>query len=164
MAIHHAADPAATLVRAGSCLERRGLLCVLERADPVSIRLADELGRPGIWDRFAAARRAWFESAGRSLPGAMSAEAYPSMIAEAGLELVDERGLVSTVSVPQDAATHEFVARHLAGTARDLSGFAAPPDVDALRTLVDAPPPFATGRWDGAEVTFSRRLFVARPA
>ena len=87
--------------------------------DPASIRLGDELGRPGIWDRVAAARWAWFKSAGKSLPGAMNAEAYPSMIADAGLELVDERRLVSTVSAAQDAATHEFIARHLAGTVRD---------------------------------------------
>ena len=164
MAIHHAEDEVATLTRARSRLERGGLLCVLERADPVSIRLGDELGRPGIWDRVAAARWAWFKSAGKSLPGAMNAEAYPSMIADAGLELVDERRLVSTVSAAQDAATHEFIARHLAGTVRDLSSVAEHRDVEALRKFVDTTRPFPSGRWDDAEVTFSRQQFIARSA
>ena len=162
MAIHHAEDEVATLARARSRLEPGGLLCVLERADPTSIRLAGELGRPGIWDRVVAARGAWFENARKSLPGAMNAEAYPSMLAEAGLELVDERRLASTVSAPQDAATHEFIARHLAGTVRDLSSVAEHRDVEALGELVDATLPFPAGRWDDAEVTFSRRLFIAR--
>lgn len=162
MAIHHAEDQVATLATAGSRLQHGGLLCVLERAGPTSIRLADELGRPGIWDRLVAARWAWSKSAGKSLPGAMSAEAYPAMIAEAGLELVDERRLVSTVSAPQDASTHKFIARHLAGTVRDLSSVAEPLDAEALRKLVDTTLPFPAGRWDGAEVTFSRRLFIAR--
>ena len=64
------------------------------------------------------------------------------MIADAGLELIDERRLVSTVSAPQDAATHEFIARHLAGTVRDLSSVAEHHDIEALRKLVDTTRPF----------------------
>jgi SAM-dependent methyltransferase len=164
MAIHHAEDEAATLANAGSRLRPGGLLCVLERADPPSIRLADELGRPGIWDRVVAAGPAGSEGAGRSLPGAARAEAYPAMIAAAGLELLDERRLAGTVSAPRDAAAHEFIARHLAETVRNVASVVDRSDAEALRALLDTTSPFPAGRWDGAELTFSRRLFVARPA
>ena len=40
----------------GSCSLPHGLVCVLEREDATVVRLADDLGRPGIWDRLHAAR------------------------------------------------------------------------------------------------------------
>jgi ubiquinone/menaquinone biosynthesis C-methylase UbiE len=162
MTVHHAADEVATLASARSRLDRAGLLCLLERADPTSIRLADELGRPGVWDRLAAARSAGLTSVGSSRPGATNAEAYRSMITAAGLELVGERRLESTVSAPQDGATHAFVARYLTGAVRDLGDVMGRGDFEALRTFVDAMPPFPAGRWGDAEVTLSRRLFIAR--
>ncbi|CAA9513218.1 MAG: hypothetical protein AVDCRST_MAG67-2929 [uncultured Solirubrobacteraceae bacterium] len=55
MAVHHAGDEVATLRRIRSLLDPRGLLCVLERADPTFIRFADDLGHPGIWNRLEAA-------------------------------------------------------------------------------------------------------------
>jgi SAM-dependent methyltransferase len=164
MAIHHSEDEVATLASVGSRLRRGGLLCLLERADPPAIRLGDELGRPGIWDRLLAAGSAGSEGAGRSLPGAANAEAYPAMVAEAGLELVDERHLAGTVSAPRDAATHEFIAHHLVETVRSVSSAVDRSDAEALRALLDTTPPFPAGCWDGAELTFSRRLIIARSA
>ncbi len=132
MAIHHADDEVATLRRIRKLLRPQGLLCVLERADPMVVRLADDLGRPGLWDRLE-----WFEPARPTLPGALNAERYPTMLAAAGLEVLVSRTLSGTVTAPDDAATHAFLQARL-------------------------PPPHP--RWDGAEITSTRKLFIARPA
>jgi SAM-dependent methyltransferase len=162
MAIHHADDEVATLRHIRSLLAPRGLVCVLERADPMLIRFVGDLGRPGIWDRLESARLKWFESVRATMPGALNAEAYPSILAAAGLELLVDGTLSGTVEAPQDAATHRFIAGQLERTVRDLTPVAAEHDLEALRELVDSTAPFPEGRWEGARVTSSRKLLVAR--
>ncbi len=163
MAIHHVDDEVATLRRIRSLLDSRGLVCVLERADPTFIRFADDLGHPGIWDRLEAARAEWFESVRDRMPGAMNAEAYPSMLAAAGLQLVVDRTLVDTLEAPPDAATHQFIAGQLEQTVTDLASVATETDLHALRTFVERTPSFPEGRWHGTTITSSRKLLIARP-
>lgn len=164
MAIHHADDEVATLRRIRSLLDSRGLVCVLERADPTIIRFADDLGHPGIWDRLKAARAEWFESVRASIPGAMNAEAYPSMLVAAGLDPLGDRTLLDTVEAPTNAATHQFIAGLLEQTVRDLAGVATKTDLQALRSFLDRTPAFPEGRWTGATITSSRKLLIAMPA
>jgi trans-aconitate methyltransferase len=158
MAIHHADDEVATLRRFGEPLRPQGLLCVLERAGPMVVRLADELGRPGIWDRLEAARSEWFERARPTLPGALNAERYPSMLASAGLEVLDSRTLSGTVTAPADAATRAFVQAHLRRSTRDLADMADAADLEALLAYIEAAP----GGGCGAAITSTRRLFIGR--
>ncbi len=162
MSIHHAHDEVATLRALRSLIAPLGLLCVLERAEPLSARCTDELGRPGIWDRLAEAHHRWFEHMRPRLPGAMKAEAYPSMLAEAGLDVVVDRPLECNVEVPRDPIMHQFVADVLQKSLTDLAAFADEDDLAALRGLLEAPA--SPDRWDGARVTISRRLFIAAPA
>lgn len=164
MAIHHADDEIATLTNVRSLLARGGLACLLERADPLSVHLADDLGRPGVWDRLDAARSAWYERVRDTLPGARNAESYPSMLAAAGLEVVVERRLVDTVRAPRDSAACAFVAGQLGRSVRDLAAIAQPDDIEALRRLVATTPPALGGAWDDAAITSSRRLLIARAA
>jgi SAM-dependent methyltransferase len=147
MAIHHADDEVAALRRIGSLVDPRGLVCLLERADPTFIRFADDLGHPGIWDRLEAARAASSEGLRDRMPGAMNA---------AGLRLVVDRTLVGTVEAPPDAATRQFIAGQLQHAVRDLASVAAETDLQALRRCVERTPP-------GATVTSSRKLLIARP-
>ena len=161
MSIHHAHDEVATLRALRSLIEPDGLLCILERADPLSVRCVDELGRPGIWDRLAEAHRRWFEHVRPRLPGAMNADAYPSMLAEAGLDVVGNRSLSRDVEVPNDPQMHQFVAGVLQRSLKNLPTFAAEADLDAIRQLLGEPSP---DRWQGAEVTISRKLFIAAAA
>ncbi len=163
MAIHHAEDEVATLRRIRALLDPHGLVCVLERADPTSIRFADDLGHPGIWNRLEAARAEWFESARERMPGAMNAEVYPSMLAAAGLHLVVDRTLVGTLEAPPDGTTHQFIADQLERTVRDLASVARRADLHAVGTFVERTPPFPEGRWHRATIASSRRLLIARP-
>jgi trans-aconitate methyltransferase len=157
MAIHHAEDEVATLSRIRALLRPHGLVCLLERADPLSVRLADDLGRPGIWERLQEALAEWSERARPALPGALNAERYPSMLASAGLDVVASRTLTDTVTAPEDPATRKFLDAQLRATARNVADFADAADVEALAAIVDA-------RWDGVTVTSSRKLFIAQAA
>ncbi|HWI70611.1 MAG TPA: methyltransferase domain-containing protein [Baekduia sp.] len=161
MAVHHAEDEVATLSRIRALLRPQGLVCLLERADPMSVRLADDLGRPGIWGRLEEARSRWFARARPTLAGALNAERYPSMLASAGLDVAASRTLRDTVTAPGDPATRKFLGAQLRATARDVADFADAADVEALVAIVDAS---RDARWDGASVTSSRRLFIAQPA
>jgi SAM-dependent methyltransferase len=146
MAIHHVADEVATLGRIRALLRPGGLVCLLERADPMSVRLADDLGRPGLWDRLDAARS-----------GAAKAERYPGMLASAGLGVIVARTLTDTVTPPEDPATRRFLTARLRATARNLADFADPADLGVLEAVLDP-------SWDGVTVTSSRKLFIAHPA
>ena len=159
MSIHHAHDEVATLRALRSLIAPLGLLCVLERAEPLSVRCADELGRPGIWDRLAEAHQRWFEHMRPRLPGAMKAEIYPSMLAEAGLDVVIDRPLTCNVEVPRDPLMHQFIAGVLRRSLTNLAAFAAEDDLRALRELLEAPS--SPDRWEGAQVTISRKVFIA---
>lgn len=161
MAIHHVEDEVATLNRIRELLRPQGVLCLLERADPTSVRLADDLGRPGIWDRIEEARRKWRERARPTLPGAANAEHYPRMLASAGLDVVAFRTLIDTVTAPEDPATRGYLSAQLRATARNVADFAGAADVRALAAIADA---CHDARWKDAAVTSSRRLFIARPA
>ncbi len=130
-----------------------GLLCVLERADPMVVRLADDLGRPGIWDRLEAARSEWFERARSTLPGALNAERYPSMLASAGLDVLVAQTLSGTVTAPDDGATRAFLRDHLRRSMRDLAGVADAADLAAAL--------HRGARWAGAAITSTRKLFIA---
>ena len=148
MAVHHAEDEVATVGSIGSLLRPDGLLCLLERADPMEIRLADELGRPGIWDRLAVAQSAWSAHARPVLP----AERYAEMLGAAGLAVVEARTLIDTVAAPDDAATVAVLARHLKQMERTLADVAERADLDVL----------SEADLHGASVTSSRLLFIAR--
>ena len=161
MAIHHAEDEVATLGRIRETLRPQGLLCLLERADPTSVRLGNDLGRPGIWDRLEEARTEWSERARPTLPGASNTERYSNMLGSAGLEVVASRTLADTVTAPEDPATRDFLNAQLRATARNVADFAEAADLQALASVVDER---HDARWEGATVTSSRRLFVARPA
>lgn len=150
MALHHAADEARTVGAIRSLLRPGGWLCVLERAEPTTVRLPDDLGRPGIWDRLD---RAW---AGLGSHGADPGR-HAALLTAAGLEVVERRVLRDAVSAPDDAETRSFVHDRLSGSARALEGAADPADLDALRArIADEDTPLAAG------VTFSRELLLAR--
>jgi len=157
MAIHHVTDEAATLTEIKSVLRPGGLLCVLERAEPTDTRLEHDLGRPGIWERLEAARREWLESVRARMPGAANANAYPSMLAVAGFEIIAEQTLVDVVDNRGNDGMREFIQRQLVQTAKDLADFADGSDLEALEIAAAKPP-------EGATIALSRKIFIARPA
>lgn len=156
MSLHHAADELATLRQIRALLAPDGLLCVLERAEPTTVCLATDLGRPGLWDRLAAA---WSAAAPR---GPVASGGQAELLEAAGLDVVEARTLrdtaTATATATDDEAVRTFVADRLTGTVRVLDGHADPADLEVLRTWVEDP----AAHTGVATVTFSRELLLAR--
>lgn len=163
MSLHHVHDEIATLGRVRSLLEPTGLLCVLERADPPVLRLAEEGGRPGLWTRLELAWQRWFDDMRGRLPGATKADMYPSMLRAAGFEIVVDETIEIDVDVYGSAAARSFAARLLQRTGTDLAPYADAADLEVLPRLAHAMSASNDDASRGA-IHATRKLFIATPA
>lgn len=158
LALHHAQDELAVLGRFAALLRPGGLLCLLERAEPIAMRPAHDLGRPGIWERVQSAQAKWYEHARRSLPGVTNVESYADMLEQVGLELLDTRTLTDAVTAPVDPSLRQLIDRHVSAVLRDLRDALDPADVEALRAAESV----AAAEWGDLLVTSTRTSFIAR--
>lgn len=163
MSLHHVHDEVATLGQIRSMLEPHGLLCVLERADPPVVRLSEEGGRPGIWNRLEVAWQRWFEDKRSDIPGATRAKMYPSMLAAAGLDVMVDETVGVIVDLSGDDVARKFAARHLQRAHVELVRYAEAADLKVLPDLVRAISVSSEQGWDGA-IHATRKLFIAAPA
>ncbi len=161
MALHHADDEVVTLRRVRARLQPLGVLCILERVDPTSVRWVDDLGRPGLGDRLAEAWRRWFDTRRAHLPGALNADLYPGMLAAAGLQVASEQTMVGVVPAPDREAEQRFIRDLVERTVTQLEGHAERADLAALSARLDQHPATASSVAAGTEVRTSRRLFLA---
>ncbi len=156
-ALHHLDDEAAALARVAALLEPGGVLCLLERLDPLELRPADDLGRPEIWERVAGAYAAWH---GRRSAGASSPvpERYAELVGHAGLDVADSGPLRAVATLGSTPGAGFLVTRYVDGALRNLTDRLAAADIDALRTL-DAG---HAARLLPVEVRQSRTLVIGR--
>lgn len=166
LALHHAKDEQDALNNFAALLSPQGLLCLLERADPMVVRPSTEFGQPGIWDRVEAARVAWSQRTVGSLPGESRVDSYAAMFQRAGLELLDERVISHSRTTPAQKVPSPLIQRYLGNALRNLRDLLAPADVKALAHANDqmSDKHAADMVWGDILVTSSRSLFIARPA
>lgn len=160
LALHHTADEQDALDNFAALLRPPGLLCLIERADPIVVRPAHDLGRPGIWKRVEAAQSEWFERTRGSLPGLANVQSYVGMLEQAGLEPLDTRTLTDTVTSPDERVLQPTAHRYMRAALRNLRDTLRPADVAAL---TDADERVADIAWGDALITSTRTLFIARP-
>jgi SAM-dependent methyltransferase len=159
MSVHHLGDEAALLERLHALLEPNGLLALVERGDPLTVRLPDDdLGRPGLWQRLAAAGHAWFDEMRADLPGSRSSGSYPSMLAAAGFELLAERTLTLVLDPPLGPDARRFAEQHVRRTTTQLEHHADAADLRALGALGEHT------NWGHAALRTTRQLYIATPA
>lgn len=160
LALHHAADEQDALKNFAALLRPEGLLCLLERADPMVVRPAHDLGQPGIWDRVEAAQSAWFERTRGLQPGVTNVADYGEMLKQADLDLLDTRTLTCTVTAPDGSGLRAVIGRYLRAALRNLRSDLRPADTEALASADERVTEVA---WGDALVTSTRMLFIARP-
>jgi SAM-dependent methyltransferase len=165
MVLHHVGDEVAALRRIRGLLEPGGLLALVERAGPLRILPDDaDLGLPGLWERLDAAWAAWFSDMRAELPGATTSADYPTMLQEAGLELVADEVLTLVLDAPLDARARRFAHGNLLRTRAQLAPHADAADLQALDMLVDEHADEGILHRDDARLCASRHLYVARHA
>lgn len=159
LALHHTADERTALGNFVKLVAPNGLLCLLERADPLVAHPANELGHPGLWQRVEAAQRAWYERERSSLPGSSDSASYADMLRDAGLDLLEERVLTDTVYASETTALRSVLVRYIGAALRNLRDALDPDDVHALAAAAKRA---ADIDWGETSVTSSRSLFIAR--
>jgi SAM-dependent methyltransferase len=132
LSLHHARDSGATLERIAAQLRPGGALCLLERHTPLEVRPADELDRPGLWERVNDAQSAWYDHARASHHAHLDLHQLADLVASAGLAVVHCGRLASTTTLPVSPACELLLARHLRTALRNFRDALAPADLDAL--------------------------------
>jgi SAM-dependent methyltransferase len=156
LALHHTADQRAALGRFGALLRSRGLLCLLERADPMALRPANELGRPGIWDRVESARPPERATVVDLTPASGDAGAF----APAGLELLHAGRITDVVTAPPGPAVPRLIGGYVGAVLHTLGDHLDPADREALGGAAGHARDI---EWGEVRVTSGRLLLVARP-
>jgi SAM-dependent methyltransferase len=160
LSLHHLRDVDATLRAIAARLRPGGGLCVLERHTPPRLRPADDLGRPGLWERVddaLSARDARDRAAGHAHD---DLDRLAGRVAAAGLDVVDAGTVEDTITLPASPACALLVARHAQTARRAVGDALAPADVAAL----DAPGAIDRLGRSAATSTATRLLVVAAPA
>ena len=164
LVLHHVGDEAVALRGFRSMFEPGGLLALLETGEPLRVLPEEvELGRPGIWERLAAAWTVWFADMRAGLPGATASAAYGEMLEAAGFDVLSDEALTLVLDAP-DARARRFAHRHLVGTQARLADYADAADLEALDPLIDEDADDGILRRPDARLTASRHLYVARAA
>jgi SAM-dependent methyltransferase len=163
MALHHVGDEEAALGGIRGVLAPGGLLALVEGAGPMRFVPDDvDLGRPGIWERLDTAWAAWFAGMRAGLPDATPSADYPSMLAAAGFDLLEDEVLTLVLDAPLDERARRFAHARLAGTPAQLAGHADEADLRALDVLTDERSDGGIMRRGDAIIRATRHLFVAR--
>jgi trans-aconitate methyltransferase len=129
--LHHLDDEAAALSRFAALLNPGGVLCVLERLTPAEVRLTDDAGRPGLWERVADAQAAWHAEK----PASTSPTRYAELVERTGIDVVDTGPLRAVATLTDTPGAALLVARYVHGALRDLTDRLSSADIDALRSL-----------------------------
>ena len=155
MALHHVGDETAMLQRMAA-LAPGGMICLVERGEPLRIDLPADDGWPGLHERVTDAFGRWFAQMRHQLPGATESEDYPAMIAAAGLTLVDDCLLRLDASPPLSDDVARFARQW---TKRAAAALASHLDADDLRRLEELTE--SSEVWSAVTLRVARRLLVA---
>ena len=154
MVLHHVGDERAALGRIRSLLRRGGLLAVVERAEPLRVLSAHaDVEQSGLWARIDDAWTKWFADMRADLPGAATSAAYPSMLEEAGFDIVKDELLTVDLDAPLDEQASRFARMQLQRARAQLERHADAADLAAIDSLVEQ---------HHVRIHATRRLYLAR--
>ena len=163
MSLHHVGDEIGALRALRGVLAPGGLLAIAELADPMRF-LPDDLGvgRSGLGGRLEDAAAAWFAAMRHGLPDAVPSSDLPSMLADAGYEVLGAEVRTEHVEPPLPDGARQVVLGKLRRQ-RDQVDQLDEDDVRTLDVLLDPDDPRGVLHRDDLFVTASRHIAVARP-
>jgi SAM-dependent methyltransferase len=165
MSLHHVGDEVAALRALGAALASDGLLAIAEFGDPLRV-LPDELdvGRPGFADRLDRAGATWFAAMRDGLPGAVPSADLPTMVSDAGLEVVVAHLATERFDAPVSAAVRRLAIDHLRRSRGQLASCLDEDDLATLDVLTDPADPRGVLHRPDVTVAASRQIVIARTA
>jgi len=133
LVLHHVGDEVAALRQVNDLLGTGGLLGLVERDEPMRVRVPGV--EPAVWDRLDAAWARWFAGMRAELPGARPSDPYPEMLAAAGFEVVVDDVLTIELDPPLDGPARQHAQRHVDRTLEGLREHAAAEDLAVIEPL-----------------------------
>jgi SAM-dependent methyltransferase len=164
MSLHHVGDEVASLRVLRGLLGPGGLIAIAEIAEPLRVLPDDlEIGRPGLSERLGRAGAAWFEEMRAGLTDSVPSTDLPSMLDEAGFEVVGSRLARQRLDAPLADDARRLVLGHLERVRRQLGEGLDDDDLHTLDVLSDADDPRGVMRRPDVYVAASRQIVIARP-
>ena len=160
LVLHHIGDETSTMRRLGGQLTPNGLLVVVEFGNDMSFLPADGGPESLFAQRLAAAGKEWIAEMRAGLPDATSSSDYPTMIADAGLQLLGERLIETEFVPPLSDGARRVVLGHLQRARPLVAARMTGEDVEALDALIDRENPRGVMRRGDLHLRDSRRVFV----
>jgi ubiquinone/menaquinone biosynthesis C-methylase UbiE len=163
MVLHHVGDERAMLALIHSALALGGVLAIVEFGDPMRF-LPEATGTepPGFQGRLAAAGAAWVAQMREALPDAAVSADYPTMLRDAGFELVTDTLVATHLDPPLSTDARTVVANHLRRRRDGDGSTLEPADAAALDALLDADDPNGIMHRPDVFLDGSRHLYIAR--
>lgn len=163
MVLHHLGDERAALAAIHSVLAPRGLLAIAEFGDPMRF-LPDSTGSEshGFQTRLAAAGAAWVAHMREELPDAAVSADYPTMLRDAGFEVVTNTLVAARLDAPLSTNARTVVINHLLRMRGQHGSTLEPEDATALDELLDNDNPNGIAQRPYVFLDASRHLFIAR--
>ena len=161
--LHHLQAPIETLARMHELLEPGGLLAVVEPAGPMRVIGGDaDPVRPDSWERLDTAWTEWFTDTFTHRQGVISSANRPTMLRDAGFELVTDQMLSLTLTAPLNSQARRYAHDYIRGIRTLLTPYADAGELEALDVLTDENSDQSVIRRDDARIWASRNLYIAR--
>ena len=161
LVLHHVGDETSTMRKLGDLLTPKGLLVVVEFGNDLRILPPDGGSEGRFIQRLIAAGKGWIADMRAALPGAVVSGGYPTMIAAAGLQLLDQRLVEIDIEPPMDDAARRVVLAHLVRMRPLVAERMSSVDLAALDVLIDPDDPCGVAQRDDLRLSDSRWVYVA---
>lgn len=163
LVMHHIGNERAALAAIHRVLVPGGLVVISEFGDPMRYLPAEsDAAPPGFRERLAAAEAEWIAHMRAELPDATESADYPTMLREAGFELLTDTLVTAHLDPPLDADARAVAVRDLERSRKHGGDAIDPADLAALDALLDADNPNGIMRRPDLFLEGSRHLFIAR--
>ncbi len=163
MSLHHVGDEVTALRALRGILAPGGVIAIAEMADPMRTLPSDlGTGRPGLADRLEQCWTAWFRDMRHGLDSSVESQDLATMVAAAGLTILDDRVERIRLAPPLDDPTKAFVAQVLTRARAQLASMLDADDLATIDVLLDEDDRSSIARRDDVFVEASRRIVIAR--
>lgn len=160
MVLHHIVGLPQLLADVHRLLRPGGIIAIAElRSLHGTLPLGFDVGREGFVERLAEAVRVSLEE--HLPPGAMSLD-WPTLLTDAGFDLIEDRELAMHLPAPLDDAPRQLVLQELPIIVRTTQSHLDDADREVLDALTDATNPRCVLHRDDLSLTISRRFLLGR--
>ena len=163
MVLHHIGNEAAALQAIHDVMAPGGIIAIAEFGDPTRV-LPDDigLGRPGLADRIEAVGERRIAAMREQLADSTVSATYPTMLAAAGFEVLDDRVVAARLDGPPTEQVRRLALGHVLRSREQFGDGLDADDLSTLDSLSDPDDPRGVMHRADVVATSSRHVFIAQ--